>query len=339
MVEISVIMPVSDTKEEYLHEAIRSVLNQTFKDFEFLILNDSPDNKQIQRIISDYSDERIKYMENPKNIGIPQSYNKLKEMATGKYIAIMNHDDIMSPRRLATQYRYMEKHPEVGLLGTGYKKFGEINRFKRTQNPKEHEQICAYLLFKSAVHHPTIMMRRQVMAEHKIRYNENFISLNDRLLCCEFSKYSKLANLPDILYKYRFHTNMTSKRCKETIRHERSMFHKLWFAYNNIELTPEEVNIFDNYTTYGRQKICDLNTLKIIVSTLEKLSEINKQRHLLEPDNFTDICAKYATKRCLNALVRSRINIKDIINHTKLPVNKPLLLGSNIILGWKKPSF
>jgi glycosyltransferase involved in cell wall biosynthesis len=336
MVEISVIMPVCNTKEEYLREAIKSVLNQNFKDFEFLILNDSPDNKAIQRVIADYTDDRIKYMENPTNIGIPQSYNKLQEMATGKYIAIMNHDDIMHPHRLAKQYNYLEKHPEVGLLGSGYKKFGEINRFRWTKNPSAHAEICAYLLFKSAVHHPTIMMRRAIMTEHRIRYNENFISLNDRLLCCEFSKYSKLSNLPDTLYKYRFHKDMTSKKQKDMIRSERAMFHKLWFAYNNIELTPEEVNIFDHYTTYGRQKVRDLNTLKIIVSTLEKLANINQQRRLLEPEIFTEICAKYATKRCLNALLSSRINIKEIIKTTSLPVNKPLLLGSNMILGWKK---
>lgn len=336
MVEISVIMPVCNTKEEYLREAIESVLNQTFKDFEFLILNDSPDNKEIQRVIADYSDERIKYMENPTNIGIPQSYNRLQEMATGKYIAIMNHDDIMYSHRLAKQYHYLEKHPEIGLLGSGYKKFGEINRFRRATNPKEHNRICAYLLFKSAVHHPTIMMRRAIMAEHKIRYNENFISLNDRMLCYEFSKYSQLSNLPDTLYKYRFHKNMTSKKQKDTIRSERAMFHKLWFAYKNIELTPEEIDVFDHYTTYGRQKVRDIETLKIIVKTLEKLSDINQQRRFLDVKIFTEICAKYATKRCLNALVNSRINIKKIIKETTLPVNKPLLFWSNMILGWKK---
>ena len=337
MVAVSVIMPVYNTKETYLREAIESVLNQTFKDFEFIILNDSPDNANLKKIIASYTDERIKYAENPTNLGIPQSYNRLQELAIGKYVAVMNHDDIMKPHRLAIQYEFMEKHPEIGLVGTGYKKFGKINRFKAVRNPRTHDEICAFLLFKSAVHHPTMMMRRSIVTEHKIRYNENFISLNDRQLCYEFSKYSKLANIPNVLYKYRFHADMTSRCKKDTIRHERAMFHKLWFAYNNIELSPEEIDVFDHYTTYGRQKINNIKTLSTAVHTLERLSNANQQRKFLEPNSFTAVCALYANKRCLNTLWNSKVNIKEVIEETSLPVNRALLNTCNSLLGWRKP--
>ena len=336
MVSISVIMPVYNTKEVYLRAAIESVLEQNFKDFEFLILNDSPENKNMQRVISSYSDERIKYVENSANLGIPQSYNRLVEMATGKYIAVMNHDDIMKPNRLELQYNYMENHPDVGIVGCGYKKFGEINRFLAIHNPENHNEICAYLLFKSSIHHPTMMMRRSIFTEHKIKYNENFISLNDRQLCYDFSKYSLLANLPDVLYKYRFHSDMTSKKQKVIIRRERAMFHKLWFAYNNIELSPEEIDVFDNYVTYGRQKFNNLKTLEIAINTLEKLSDISQQKKFLDPRAFRSICAKYATKRCLNALWNGKINIRHIIKETTLPINKHLLFLCNALLGWRK---
>ena len=336
MVSISVIMPVYNTKEVYLRAAIESVLAQTFQDYEFLILNDSPENKNLQRVIASYTDDRIKYAENSANLGIPQSYNRLVDMSSGKYIAVMNHDDIMKPNRLSIQYNYLEKHPDVGIVGCGYKKFGEINRFKAIHNPSSHDEICAYLLFKSSIHHPTMMMRRSIITEHKIKYNENFISLNDRQLCYDFSKYSKLVNLPDVLYKYRFHSDMTSKKQKVIIRRERAMFHKLWFAHNNIDLSQEEIDIFDNYTTYGRQKFNDFHTLDIAVKTLEKLARINQQKKFLEPAVFTALCAKYATKRCLNALLNGRVNIKRIIQETSLPVNKHLLFCCNGLLGWKK---
>ena len=336
MVMISVIMPVYESKTAYLREAIESVLNQTYQDFEFLILNDSPTNKKLRGIIAGYDDERIKYSENQTNMGIPQSYNKLLDMAAGKYIAIMNHDDMMKPERLQRQYEYMEAHPEIGMLGTGYKKFGEINRFKAIRNPRYHNEICAYLLFKSSVHHPTMMLRRAIMTEHKIRYNENFISLNDRQLCYEFSKYSMLENIPDVLYKYRFHSQMTSKKQKQMIRRERAMFHKLWFAYNNIELTPEEVDVFDNYTTYGRQKIQDAKILTIACHTLENLAVLNEKKQLIEPKSFTKVCAQYITKRCLNALYYGHLNISEIVSKTSLPVDKAILRMCNILLGWRK---
>lgn len=336
MVGISVIMPVYNTKEAYLRSAIESVLKQSFQDYEFLILNDSPEDKTLQRVISSYSDDRIKYAENNEHLGIPGSYNKLVEMSSGKYIAIMNHDDIMKPNRLSIQYNYMEKHPEVGIIGCGYKKFGEINRFRAIHNPSSHNEICSYLLFKSSIHHPTMMMRQSILLEHKIKYNENFISLNDRQLCYDFSKYSKLANLSDVLYKYRFHSDMTSKKQKVIIRRERAMFHKLWFAYNNIDLSPQEVDVFDNFTTYGRQKFNDLNTLEIAIHTLEKLAKINQQKKFLDPAAFTNVCAKYATKRCLNALWNGKLNIKHIIEETDLPMNKTILFCCNSVLGWRK---
>ena len=336
MSEISVIMPVYNTKEAYLREAIESVLAQTFKDFEFIILNDSPQDQNLRRIIAGYSDCRIKYKENSTNLGIPQSYNRLLDMAEGKYIAVMNHDDIAQKNRLVTQYKYMEAHPEVGVLGSAYKKFGEINRFKVIKNPEKHDDICALLLFKSPVHHPTMMFRRSLIEEHKIRYNENFISLNDRQLCYEFSKYSRLANLSDVLYKYRFHPDMTSKTKKKLIRKERAMFHKLWFAYNNIELTQEEADAFDNYTTYGRQKVKDMHTLEVICHTLEKISDINCQRNFLNQKAFTKICGTYFTKRCLNALYNGQLNISSLVDQTPLPVNKLLLRSLNLLFGWRK---
>ena len=336
MIPVSVIMPLYNSDDEYLRKAIDSVLKQSFTDYEFLILNDSPQDDKIRRIIATYNDDRIKYSENQQNIGIPQSYNKLVDMAQGKYIAIMNHDDIMKPNRLKIQYNYLENHPEVGLLGTGYKKFGEINRFKAIINPTKHEDICAYLLFKSSVHHPTMMYRRSILEEHKIRYNENFISLNDRQLCYEFSKYSLLANLPDVLYKYRFHANMASKKQKVLIRKERAMFHKLWFAYKNIELAPEEIDIFDHYTTYGRQKVKDMHTLEVICHTLEHLSSINYQRNFLDKEAFRKICGIYYTKRCLNAICNGQLNISKLINQTPLPINKPLVKFCNMLLGWRK---
>lgn len=336
MAEISVIMPVYNTKEEYLRQAIESVLKQTFQDFEFLILNDSPENPEIREIIAGYGDDRIHYSENNGHLGIPQSYNKLLEMAQSKYVAIMNHDDIMMPKRLEKQYKYMEAHKDVGILGTGYKKFGEINRFKKIHNPLKHEDICAYLLFKSAIHHPTIMLRHSIVSEYKIRYNENFISLNDRQLYCEFSKYSKLANLPDVLYKYRFHPDMTSKKQKGVIVSERAVFHKLWFAHNNIVLKPEAVNVFDHYTTYGRRKIKEASIIANICETLDYISEENHKKHFLDEEAFDRICGKYMSKRCFNAIYHRQINIRPYIEKSKLPINhKGLLKLSNALLGWR----
>lgn len=332
MPQISVIMPVYNTKAHHLHQAIDSILSQSYTDFEFIILNDSPYNKQIKEIISSYNDPRIIYQETTGDTGIAKSYNQLLDMATSKYIALMNHDDISHKNRLKKQYEYLEKHKDVGLLGTAFKKFGEINRFKTVTPPSENSKITALLLFHSPIHHPTIMFRRQIAIEDKIRYNENFISLNDRQLYYDFSKYTKLANLEDVLYQYRFHKNMTSKKKKETIRKEQAIFHKLWFAYNAIELTQEETDIFENYITNGRCRIKDKEILVKAKDILEKLATINQQKQIEDVAEFNKICGKYVIKRCLNGAWYGKINTKSILKSTILPIRiKPILTILNFI--------
>ena len=99
MVKVSVLMPVYKTPEKYLRAAIESILQQTFTDFEFLILDDYPlDNRQ--KIVASYADKRIKYFENSQNMGISASRNKLIDMAKGEYLAVFDHDDISLPQRL-----------------------------------------------------------------------------------------------------------------------------------------------------------------------------------------------------------------------------------------------
>ncbi len=336
MPKISVLMPIWNTHIAHLRAAVDSVLRQTFTDFEFIILNDSPGNKALQAFIRTYHDERIKYYENPESLGVAKSYNRLLDLATAEYAAMMNHDDISLPERLQRQYEYLEAHPEIGLVGTAYKKFGEINRFKVVQNPARHEEIMASLLFKAPVHHPTIMFRRALAVDNNIRYNENFVSLNDRQLYDDFGQITRLANISDVLYKYRFHKDMVSKRLKEVISDEQKEFHKAWFAKNGIVLTTDEQSAFDNFVTTGRCRIKDAATLDLLKHVLEKLEQENQTRHFAAEPEFSQVCAQYLIKRCLNAAVYGRINSKKILENTALPVHANLWLNvCNLALKWR----
>ena len=336
MPKISVLMPIWNTHIAHLRAAVDSVLRQTFTDFEFIILNDSPGNKALQAFIRTYHDERIKYYENPESLGVAKSYNRLLDLATAEYAAMMNHDDISLPERLQRQYEYLEAHPEIGLVGTAYKKFGEINRFKVVQNPARHEEIMASLLFKAPVHHPTIMFRRALAVDNNIRYNENFVSLNDRQLYDDFGQITRLANISDVLYKYRFHKDMVSKRLKEVIAEEQKAFHKAWFVKNGIVLTAGEQTAFDTFVTVGRCRIKDERTLTNLKDVLEKLVKENKTRRFMPEPEFSQICAQYLIKRCLNAAFYGRVNSKKLLQNTTLPVHANLWLNvCNLALKWR----
>ena len=334
--QISVLMPIYNTAPQHLRVAIESILNQTFTNFEFIILNDSPDNRKLKSIIMEYSDTRIRYEENHKTLGIPKSYNRLVDLSSTNYLAIMNHDDYSFPNRLQIQYQYLESHPEVGIVGSGYKKFGEINRFKKIYPLTNDADIKSMLLFKSSLHHPTVMMRKNILIENSIRYNENYISLNDRQLYYDIRKYSKLANLSDILYKYRFHKNMTSKRKKNIIFIEQCEFHNYWFEDNDIDLTPIEKTIFNCYASSGRCQIKDFETLEQVKNVLEKISSQSLRRSNIPQPEFAKICANYLLKRMLNAAVYGYINSDKILQNTTLPIKADTRIKLlNLALKWR----
>ena len=114
--------------EKYIGEAIESILNQTFTDFEFIILNDgSTDNTA--KIIKDYAkkDKRIKFINNKTNKGFVASLNKCFDVAVGKYIAKMDSDDISLPQRLEKQVEYLDNNPDCGMIGCGFRAFDRGN--------------------------------------------------------------------------------------------------------------------------------------------------------------------------------------------------------------------
>ena len=339
-VKLSVIMPIYKTDHDFLRAAIESILAQTYNGFEFLILNDSPENTELDAIVAEYKDDRISYFKSQQNRGISGAYNDLISHAKGEYIAIMNHDDIALPKRLEKQVEFLESHPDVGLVGTGCKKFGSFWRFYRFDSvimPKADKEILAMLGFKSPIIHPTIMVRKSILDQHGIKYHEKYISLNDRLFYLDISRYAKLANIDQVLYKYRFHEKMTSRVKKSEIEAEQRVFKIQWLASNNITLTDDELLVYFGYLTRGRARIRDKKTLKTIQSILEKLDAANQERGFLDKPIFHSICGKYLTKRCMNAALWGHISAKDIVATTTLPIRKTWLFKINqALLGWKK---
>ena len=114
--KVSVLMPIYNTKEEYLRTAIESILNQTYKDYEFLIYDDAS-NIDLQSIVMSYNDERIIYKKFEKNQGISKIRNELVKDSRGEYLAIMDHDDISLPERFEKQVKLLDNNPNIGVVG------------------------------------------------------------------------------------------------------------------------------------------------------------------------------------------------------------------------------
>lgn len=207
MIKISVLMPIYNTNEEHLREAINSILEQTYENFEFLIINDSPNNTKLDQIINSYNDKRIVYVKNKHNMGISPSRNKLLQMSKGEYIAVMDHDDISSPERFAKQVDFLDKNKEYGVVGCN---ITFIPKNKTKIYPENDNDIKLALMKGCAVTHPSAMIRKQVLTDNNICYEEFFTPSEDYALWCRLIAHTKFYIIQEPLFVYRKHPKNTS---------------------------------------------------------------------------------------------------------------------------------
>jgi len=210
MPKVSVLTPIYNTNPKHLRECIESILNQTFKDFEFLILNDSPDNKEIESIVKEYAkqDKRVKYYKNEKNMGITPSRNKLLGLASGEYVAIFDHDDISVPDRLEKQVKYLDENPYCGVVSGWLEYFGDDNRIQK--NPEYDVSIKRMLTVGCYVAHTAAMIRKSVLVDNNIEYEEYYTPAEDYRLWQRLMEVTHFYNIQQVLVKYRWNQNNTS---------------------------------------------------------------------------------------------------------------------------------
>jgi glycosyltransferase involved in cell wall biosynthesis len=213
--KVTVLMSVYNG-EIYLREAIESILSQTFRDFEFIILNDGSEDDSAQ-IIERYCDTRIKVVENRQNLGLTRSLNRGLSMAQGEYIARMDADDISFPNRLGAQVGFLDSNPEVGVLGTGFQLIDQLGKTGETLLfPGEHGLLRWMMcFFFNPVAHPTVMMRRE-MVSMAGGYNEQLSTSQDFDLWRRLSELTCLSNLPEVFLYLRKHKgNVSSTRFQQ----------------------------------------------------------------------------------------------------------------------------
>jgi glycosyltransferase involved in cell wall biosynthesis len=198
--KVSVLLPVFNAAK-YLNECIDSILNQTFFDFEFIIINDGSTDSSKEIILS-YKDQRIKYYENEQNIKLIATLNKGLKFCTGKYIARIDADDVALPQRLEKQYTYMESNPDIGVCGSWLYMFGDVNTLIKFKT--FHDEIRLELYFRNHMHHPTMMIRNSVLLENEILF-PNVLHSEDYAFLVLLSDYTKFHIIPEVLLKYRVH--------------------------------------------------------------------------------------------------------------------------------------
>ena len=219
---VSVLVPLYKTQEAHLRQLIESVLAQTLHDFEFILLNDSPEAEYLEQIVDEYKDARIRYVCGEKKLGISGARNRLIELAAAPYLAIIDHDDVMLPDRLEVQAAYLDAHPSVGVVGCWVQ---EIPRNRIVRYPEEDSDVRLALMGVCAVPHTGSMIRKAVLLENSIRYEGEFFPSEDYALWIRLLGYTVFHNISRVLTQYRVHTGSVSytqkkrmKQCADAVR-------------------------------------------------------------------------------------------------------------------------
>ena len=229
--KVSVLTPIYKTDECFLREAIESVLAQTFDDFEFLLLDDCPDDDR-EIVVKSYRDPRIVYLKNDRNLGIAASRNRLLELAKGEYLAVFDHDDICRPERFAKEVAYLDSHPECGVVSSWTKPTGGgANVY-----PEEDHEIKVAMMAGISMWHPAAMVRRSALGE--VRYEADFTPVEDYMLWMKLSPRTVFHNLQEVLVDYRWHATNTSVLRKRELDAQ-DLRCKAWAKVNLPELYAE----------------------------------------------------------------------------------------------------
>ena len=231
--KVSVLTPIYKTDERFLREAIESVLRQTFEDFEFLLLDDCPEDSR-EATVRSYGDKRIVYLKNDRNLGIAASRNRLIDRAKGEYLAILDHDDICRPERFAKEVAYLDAHPECGVVsGWTRPTGGGVNVY-----PEDDHAIKVALMNGISMWHPASMVRKSVLAETGARYDAAYTPVEDYMLWMRLAPQTVFHNLQEVLLDYRWHASNTSVVRKRELDAQ-DLRCKAWAKVNLPELYAE----------------------------------------------------------------------------------------------------
>lgn len=278
---VTVLMSVYNA-EPFLEEAMNSILEQTYENLEFLIINDASEDRSL-KIIQSYSDPRIVVVNNKENIKLTRSLNKGIKLVKGKYIARMDADDVSLPTRIEKQVTYMERHAEVGLCGTFLRTFG-LNMDYDIAFKTTHDEIKFKLFFDTHFPHPAAMLRKSVLEIHQLKYDTDHKVAQDYELWNTMVEYCEVAILPEVLVRKRSHGGQTSAMQKQEQLNVLRIVHKQLFQNLGVVPSEDELDIYEKYLTSNTPK--DKKSLFILLDLFDKLIKGNVQFRIYNDSLF-----------------------------------------------------
>lgn len=207
---ISVVLPVYNA-EKFISKSLSSILEQTYKNFELLVINDGSVDKT-EQIVKNVKDKRIKIVKNEQNLGVTKSLNIGLKMSKGEYIARCDGDDVNNLNRFKTQIEFLDKNKDYVLVGSNFEIIDEKGKkIGQTILPETDEEIRKKIMIRNPISHPSVMYRRKVVL--KIGgYRQIFNGAEDYDLWFRLLKVGRVYNLKEKLIKRRWHSDVVTKK-------------------------------------------------------------------------------------------------------------------------------
>ena len=283
----SVIMSVFNGSD-YLTESIDSILNQSFQDFELIIINDASTDSS-ETIIRSYQDERIKLINNETNVGLAASLNIALKKSQGEFIARMDDDDIAMEDRLSEQITFLQQNPEVGIVGSYAELYGSTSGLRI--HALSSDELKIRTLFSCQFCHPTVMFRKALIDGENVKYDESFKTAQDFELWSRIVSLTNFATIPKVLLKYRVHSNQISiaKRDKQ-IEATSLIYAKI---LNNLAIYPTDNDIELHNSLANLNFYQDELQLKYIGAYLINIIESNQKKRIFPIKPFEKFLAEY----------------------------------------------
>ena len=239
---VSVIMPSYNTDSVYLHKAVESILNQTYRNFELVIVDDAS-CPAVKNVLSDIEDARIVYIENSGNKGLPYTLNNGIKNSKGKYIFRMDSDDICLPERIQKEVDFFETHMDIDVVASFAQGFGEKKLLYHSST--KDEQIRAELLWRNPIIHPTVAFRATTIHGKNIWYKEGSVAEDFEIWSrMAFFENCHFAVIPEVLLMYRFHSGQVTAKKREKLRASQEEILASVFAQFSVKYQTGELKAY-----------------------------------------------------------------------------------------------
>jgi glycosyltransferase involved in cell wall biosynthesis len=316
--EISVIMPVFNA-EKYLAEAIESVLNQNFSQFELIILNDNSTDSS-KSIIETFlvKDSRIIFIDKENNVGPATLRSEGFDLSKGEFIALLDADDIALPTRFEKQIQLLKNRPEIGVCGSWFTTFGNNISDKIIRHPEHHNQIKVNFLIDCTIGNSTAMFKKSVLGN--TRYSKEFVPVEDYKLWSELITKTQFYIIQESLVRYRIHdTNISQTKIDNVKRSTKKVKIGLLQEFDIDESHPKIESFF--YLIEGQNGL-DFEQVKLVFEIENTLLDQNRKLGRFD----SDLLEKMLIKSLKRIVRKSKKPTFELIRYIKK--NKPKVYQS-----------